>query len=56
MDEVKEGLFEETKLRHRLAMAESSMEQNNFSLTLRIMKETHPVWYRWPVIKLLNLS
>ncbi|XP_041364232.1 DNA-dependent protein kinase catalytic subunit-like [Gigantopelta aegis] len=41
MDELDEDMFEETKLRQRLAMAESSMEQNNFHLTLRIMKETH---------------
>ncbi|XP_048248370.1 DNA-dependent protein kinase catalytic subunit-like [Haliotis rufescens] len=38
---VEEDMFEDTKLRLKLAMAESARDQNNFTLTLRILRETH---------------
>ena len=38
-----EDMFMDTKLRLKLKMAESCKEQNNYTLTLRILKETHSV-------------
>ena len=38
-----DDIFLDTKLRLKLKMAESCKEQNNFTLTLRILKETHSV-------------
>ena len=39
-DSMEEDAFLDIKLRLKLKMAEGCKEQNNFSLTLRILKET----------------
>ena len=42
--EMEDGdMFEDEKLELRLNMARSCLQQNNFHLTLRILKETFPV-------------
>ena len=38
-----EDMFLDTKLKLKLKMATSCREQNNFTLTLKILKETHSV-------------
>ena len=43
VDMEADDIFLDTKLRLKLKMAESCKEQNNFTLTLRILKETHNV-------------
>ncbi|KAK6170524.1 hypothetical protein SNE40_018898 [Patella caerulea] len=40
-EDDEEDLFEESKLRLKLAMAQSCKGQNNFALTLRILKKTN---------------
>lgn len=37
------SIFEDIKLRQQLKLAHSCQEQNNFNLTLRILKETYSV-------------
>ena len=38
-----DDIFLDTKLRLKLKMADSCKEQNNYTLTLRILKDTHSV-------------
>lgn len=47
--EMEEGdMFEDEKLELRLNMARSCLQQNNFSLALRILKETFSVRATFP--------
>ena len=43
VDMEADDIFLDTKLRLKLKMADSCREQNNYTLTLRILKETHSV-------------
>lgn len=43
MEVDEDGLFTDTVLAMRVEMAQSCQEQNNFSLALKILKETYSV-------------